>query len=615
MSDDHRSSYQSSYVSSHTHPDPTPIDLQFSSTARRILKRVMPLKHLKKHATDKDKTLKCHRKSFSGNLKGLQTEKLSTNTIIVIIYMALNITKDKIQLSDLVRFLNEGHLSFYDVKHFFPENIPAKTVLNFNLTYNRLVLIPSVSDLRTLTAKLCKFLNVQLVQPDLLGLCSRYLNELSLPKMMNDFIAKILVVSPPEMRHDPTKTLESPNYEGRAISFILYMLKLIFKLDGKTEEEISTTSENLNENCGTNIFVWTEWVKFIETRTVILKQCHFPTSILLEPDGEKSSHLYLEYVNTMKSKMSHELLNNNEGHIYSSMKSILIDLKKLHIPDIKKNQHSFFFNASLQPSKDYLDNLLNIQPESIVIPDYMSVEHTERDLSCFIKPNSFRNKFHSKGIDLSISPISNENLQTTEFFLNELKSQRIHDLQVPSFYKFVFDDENSSSNGSAAIDNKEEGRPKKKKFFRETCLFSNQTEKVLNSSETNIFDDLSDDEEPNELNTDCLEKIPFNMTNFEYWTHMGNMKRVTAEHFIDIEKKFPLSFAWVFNECSRFLQIDNRDLYHELLVTENYFSFVLKPFEKDQKDLLFQYRRGNVKGCRGRSTVCRESIKKLKNMW
>lgn len=608
MSDDHRS-YQSSHVSSHTNRDPTPIDLEFSTSARRVLKRVMPLKHLKKHATDKDHSLKCHRKSFSGHLKGVQTEKLSTNTIIVIMYMALNLTKDKIQLSDLIRFLNEGHLSFYDVKHFFPENIPAKTILNFNLTYNRLVLIPSVTDLRTLTAKLCKFLNVQLVQPDLLGLCSRYLNELSLPKMMNDIIAKMMVVSPPEMRHEPTKSLESPNYEGRAISFILYVLKLLFKLDGKTEEEISRTSENLNEKCGTNIFVWTEWVKFIETRKIILKQCHFPTSILMDPDGENSSHLYLEYVHTMKSKMPHELLNNSEGHIYSKMKSILIDLKKLHVPEIKKNQQSFLFNASLQPSKDYLENLLNIQPECIVIPDYMSVEHTERDVSCFIKPNSFRNKLHSKGIDLSINTISNKNLKTTEFFFNELKSQRIYELQVPSFYKFEFQDDNSSSNESAAIDHKE---PKTKKFFREKCLFSNETEKLLKKSESNIFDDLTDDELPSELNTDGLEKIPFNMTNFEYWTYMGNMRKVTAEQFSDIENKFPLSFAWVFNECSRFLQMDNRDVYHELLVTENYFSFVLKPFERDQKNLLFQYR--SDKGRRG-GGVGRESVKKLKKMW
>lgn len=586
-------------------PEPVPIDLQFSRSARMVLKRIMPLKHLKKHERDKDLTLKCHKRKLTDNYYGIVPEKLSRNTIIAIIYMALNLTKDKIQLSDLIRFLNEGHLSYYDVKHFFPENLSAKTILRINITYNKMILIPSITDLRKLTAKLCKLLNVQLVQPNMLELCSNYLMELSLPKILNDFIAKILDVCPPEINHSPEKSYQSPNYEGRAVSYILYLLKLIFKLDGQMEEEISRTAENLNKNYGTNIFVWTEWVKYIETRTIILKQCHFPTSLLLEPDSENNSYLYLQYVNLLKSKMTQELLNHNEGVIYPKMKAMLIELNKFQKPTLKKSEQSYLFNASLQPSNDYLNSLLEIHPETIVIPDFMSVKHTERDLSCYIKPNSFRNKFLAKGIDLNINSITTENIQTVDFFLNEIKSKRVDELLNPAFYKFKFEDGIQSDSDS------DEGicePPKKKLYTKKVNLFSNETDESLTNHESTIFDDLSDDEQLAESTTNCFEKIQFNMTNFEYWTYMGNMRKVTIEQFSDVEKKFSLSFAWLLNECSRLLQMDNRDLYHELLVTENYFSYVIKPFEKDQKNLLFQHRR-KLK------TFGIESIKKLKNMW
>lgn len=608
-----------SHISTHSKPEPAQIDLQFSRGARKFLKRVMPLKHLKKHETDKDSSLKCHKKSFSWNSAGLRIEKLTKQVIIAIIYMALNLTKDNIQLSDLIRFLNEGHLSYYDVKHFFPENISAKTILRINLTYNKTTLIPSHRDLRIMTAKLCKFMRVQLVKPNMLGLCSRYLIDLSLPPIINEYIRNILEVCPSEIEHNPKTSVESPNYEGRAISYIIFLLKLLFKLDGKAEEEISRTAEILNTNYGTNIFVWSQWVKFIETRNIILKQCHFPTSILLEPDSENSSHLYLEYVNTMKSKMSQELTNNNEGQIYSKMKSMLIELKKLHKQDIKKTKPSYIFKASLQPSKDYLDNLLQIQPEYVVIPDYMSVNHFERDLSCYIKPNSFRNKLLSQSIDLSIYTISNANLQMADFFFNEAKIKRVVELKVPVFYKFIIEADRDGSqlhntSKTESESDSDEGiyePPKKTVSTRGIKLFSNQTNEPLTNYESKLFDDFSDDEEPIESNTDCLSKIPFNITNFEYWTYMGNMNYLNFDQFSDVEFQFPLSFAWLLNECSRSLQMDNRDLYHELLVTENYFCYVIKPFEKDQKNLLLQFRCNKGIGTRHG----RESIKKLKKLW
>lgn len=40
-----------------------------------------------------------------------------------LLYLALNNCQDSIQLSDMLRFLKEGHLTFFDISKFFPENL------------------------------------------------------------------------------------------------------------------------------------------------------------------------------------------------------------------------------------------------------------------------------------------------------------------------------------------------------------------------------------------------------------------------------------------------------------------------------------------------------------
>jgi TATA box-binding protein-associated factor RNA polymerase I subunit B len=55
-----------------------------------------------------------------------------------------------------------------------------------------------------------------------------------------------MTLSPPLMKlHKSARHF--PNYEGRAMAFIIFVLKLLFGLDGKTEYEISKVTKKLNE--------------------------------------------------------------------------------------------------------------------------------------------------------------------------------------------------------------------------------------------------------------------------------------------------------------------------------------------------------------------------------
>lgn len=70
---------------------------------------------------------------------------------------------------------------------------------------------------------------------------------------MNLFLAEIgkyveciMALSPPSMKF--IKSLKRfPNYEGRAMAFVIFVLKLLLGLDGKTEYEISKVTKKLNE--------------------------------------------------------------------------------------------------------------------------------------------------------------------------------------------------------------------------------------------------------------------------------------------------------------------------------------------------------------------------------
>jgi hypothetical protein len=57
-----------------------------------------------------------------------QPRVLSGKTLLYIIYSALNICGSDLQLSDLIRFIREGHLSFFRIREFLPDDITEQDV-------------------------------------------------------------------------------------------------------------------------------------------------------------------------------------------------------------------------------------------------------------------------------------------------------------------------------------------------------------------------------------------------------------------------------------------------------------------------------------------------------
>ena len=68
---------------------------------------------------------------------------------------------------------------------------------------------------------------------------------LSLVEGLISYAERMMAMSPPKMPFDE-KTACFPNYEGRAMAFIIVVMKMLFGLDDITEYQISRVAEKIN---------------------------------------------------------------------------------------------------------------------------------------------------------------------------------------------------------------------------------------------------------------------------------------------------------------------------------------------------------------------------------
>lgn len=99
---------------------------------------------------------------------------------------------------------------------------------------------------------------------------------------------------------------EFPNYEGRAMSFILYTLKLLFGLDGQTELQLSRFACDINQTTHENMFVFSTWLRHIEYRKIVLAHQHFPTSFQQAHDNASRMNLFTNFLRQHKGEESLE---------------------------------------------------------------------------------------------------------------------------------------------------------------------------------------------------------------------------------------------------------------------------------------------------------------------
>ncbi|XP_016979031.1 TATA box-binding protein-associated factor RNA polymerase I subunit B [Drosophila rhopaloa] len=383
--------------------------LQWSLHARRTLKRHMPLKHLDKHSQDSKSSMGCHDlrpmvktlKHFDRNMFCLNLTKL-----YVVLGIALNMVEDDIQLTDLLRFIDEEHLTKRYLLNYLPENVAAKGKALFKeMEFGNHRDKCTYKALRLNIGYMSGYINLSEFQkPNLHSLAERYILELGLPPRLVKYVGSLIDLYPPSFFNAMGPHMY-PRFEARTMAYILYAMKLLFGLDDVKEQLISESAAKINEHLveaggdeAPLLFVFTEWMQFVEIRKVIVS--HYNQSfanrfgvatqigrqvddILAKERKEKEQgYNYDEMQGTPAMQRQHE----NLTHIIETM------LKEHFGESSQKSadKDHIEFQPSLTPAHSYFQRILLYASQSdgahmsLRIPDCMHVNHAQRDLDPFV---------------------------------------------------------------------------------------------------------------------------------------------------------------------------------------------------------------------------------------
>lgn len=404
-------SHQSSTGPSTDNSDTT-VRIKYSRRTRKKVRNKISREHMLEHQNDISRKLKCH------NIK--DKEVLGRAFVYAILWLALNQIGDSLQISDLIRYAKESHIKLNNISTFLPPNINAKQAVNHfrkssndNLTH---------SFLRTKALTIARIIGIQNVnQPDLGMLCERYCKDLCLPPAIAEMVRRLLAFHPPEMKMSETSALSRtvPNFEGRAMAYIIFVLKLFFGVDDKRENDISASAQIINNKLSEGdskqkpLFVWSEWVKYIEMRNTILSQCHYPTAMEIDPNTSMHTNMYIDFLKrTNEDTAYHERYRNVEMGNIRLVFDQIVQLHEQH--DRPKWKPSCQFQPSLTPFSSYMEEILGDRSikSKIYVPEFMNVDHENRDIIPYMKPKKLKRVFRSMKQHLDVKEIGfNSNLQ------------------------------------------------------------------------------------------------------------------------------------------------------------------------------------------------------------
>ncbi|XP_058467577.1 TATA box-binding protein-associated factor RNA polymerase I subunit B [Malaya genurostris] len=657
--------------------------IRFSRLARIRMKRKLKMssEHIRKHEQDVEEKMKCHRskhcdpklpkktfaetavkrptcwlnhqsetRTFSGEyllnsyrsatylcsclglvvqpaggpFHGGFAENLTRMLLSTFLALGLNVIESDVQLADLIRFYREHHLPHKNVMQYLPEELDPSCYKETLSVFHKGVTAMMHSELRESVMDLAKFLNVKPKTPDLLKLCRRYLEELCLPMDLLVYIKRIMSAFPPEMQEFRPNQL--PNYEGRAMAFILFVLKLLFGINGTSEMKMSKSAAKLNRtisNLGlfdTSVFVFTEWIRYVEMRRVILGQINnaINRQVANEEGVDQDADIFIDH--TMRKRRMVDSCRDphvRQKVLLSKIKDVITNIVDTHHRhgSSRDCRSDIEFEPSLTPYKSYLEQFLLAYNKDgkVHIPNFMSVDHTNRIVSPFVNLTDLKYLLFSnhqirliakkvpsalklfKFTDttpihvfvsvqlLNEDPVmyaedcdddewdppekphaqegkTHEKLLNQIIIRNEIERQRTEQ---------IVQDQSEQQSSSAAADTVEENES-----------FSNHSEEM--------FSQLSDEIAPNQAAEKSNRKLPMMSSvhlltpSYDYWVRFfGRGEVISFETFDEqIVDGLPDNFRLVLEECARVVENRPQFLYQELMTLETYFFYAIQPVER-----------------------------------
>ncbi|EFA09467.1 hypothetical protein TcasGA2_TC010961 [Tribolium castaneum] len=527
------------------------VPIKYNIYATKELRKIKSSQyHWRKHRRDFERNLKCHKLSYrkiSGKYRA-SPYILSINKLYAILYLGLLITKSKVQLSDILRFIKEGHLSFNYYSHFFPEDFVDKT-LNFRNFKKNTMFVNA--PFRTIAAEMSVLLQIDfyISCPNLIELCERYCGELNLPREICDCAKNIITRADIKMSFRK-RNGKIPNYEGRVLSVILFVLKLLFGLDDVTEFHLANYSNILNnsEAVRPKMFNIIDWLKYIEYRDLVMNNQHFPTSF---HDENNFNNVNLALSALGRKDYSASAKPNSTSDNY---KQLFEKLKNyLDVPDFIE------FPVTFTPFLDYAKQL----PKSDYL-EILSRDFSSDSLAHVLKPIKFLQLVNEPEV---VNGGANEDwvVEKLTCFKEEQHREKLNRRKLVTV-KLSFDTKVKPTKETLCED-----ATKLKTHFQE----ANERHFKRNLRQLNYKNYLVVDYDLKQIEADLessADSYPRHYNPYErFWMRSRiGIEDMSHEQCRDFVKKFPYNFRLVFKECRRIAEQNDQEFLVEYNFTELY---------------------------------------------
>ncbi|XP_050087297.1 TATA box-binding protein-associated factor RNA polymerase I subunit B [Anopheles aquasalis] len=605
-----------------------PLSGRFNKQARkRLLEELhMDEEHLDWHEQEAPINSSCHSMSTGTKTNRVPrgasfaandwTRMNRRSVLLAILALGLNQVGSSIMISDLWRWSEEGHLHFQDIKRYLPDTIDPESYTE--TIYHLTRFHCSEEEVRKCASHLVRNLLAKPRHPDLPALCLRYLGELALPNDLISCVTKLIAINPPRWASGSWKPTYLPNYEISAMQYILCAMKLLFALDGATEDKLDTATTKLNDlllppapGKHKPLFVWSEWQRYVAMRRIILEQMHFPTHYsqahMINGKPAFDSALFVDFMESMVVPDEYETSgyrsNNNNGPIREqrirNLYSILSPLTEKHQREAHgKNTPSrhYEFDPSMQPRRSYLKEILAMDAAdraSVYIPPYMWTDHSERVIAPFVNPvplkryllSQHKVRLVTKRTKLSIGHIQMEKYRGVERKIDRY-IRRHHLTQVlitNSDDEYDDDDDGDPPVGERKdildyLEDRIEAKQQNKDELLRHVLLRNVINDLglaycltTNGDNEQIADTVNPFEgnppllETLEGEETCARKVHIALPNYFYWTRDGSYDILYIDNKVDeYFSGLPSGFVFLLKEAAAVACSPIHELYHDL---------------------------------------------------
>lgn len=544
------------------------------------MKRQMPKKHIVKHETDHKDALDCHRDRIEAKPND-KLESLSNYILLSIIHMALNLTGDPIQWSDLIRFLREGHLSYSNIQHFLPANVIQTS--NSNFEYLNRKKIFNHASMREMSAKLAKDMSImELNRPDLVALSQRYADELCLPAEFKELLHQFIQFNPPEMaynRNTRDHLSMLPNYEGRAISYVILLMKILFGVDDKRDVVISDSARRLNEilkdGDEAELFVFEDWLKFLHMRRIVLEKYHMPTAACKSVGNGQAcvnSKRYADHLKVIEEKQD-ESFKKKPPNV--SVNDVFLTLSSLggrrqedaayhtKVPEEK----SFNFLHTLTPFRDYVKSLLkeNADNEPFVndkVKPIISADFSRTIMAIFYRDRTAIDRLRTALCGRAAAKLILKEVLLLDSELNLIKCPVRITRNVTKYeIKFCSEQEYQQLDKGATLLARKPSSRKSQNRINTPRQGGKAAEEEKEEQEIIM-----------ENHSKILEDVILNVANCDYWLYFVNYSKYNRPMYHDeyqaMWKALPNNFKFLIEECCRITEQEPNTLLLELAALE-----------------------------------------------